>query len=333
MTRSTRKVRQAVVFSAALALVAFGLAYAGQDNTITKSFKVEPGGKLVLETDIGSVEVRGTAAGAVDIVVEREVRNGHDEKILDDFKLDFEQRGNDVYVTGDYDRHGLGRLFDNLWNKFRVRFVITVPSAYNADLRTSGGGITVEDLKGEVVSKTSGGSLHFDKITGNVRGNTSGGSIKAGFVDGDVDVHTSGGDIRIEETKGRVLARTSGGGIRISKAWGEVDADTSGGSITAEEVMGALRADTSGGSVTATISSQPKSRCSLSTSGGSITVTLAPDIAMDVNAHASGGHVSTDFPVTIQGKIERSSLQAKINGGGPELYLRTSGGGIHIKKR
>jgi len=85
--------------------------------------------------------------------------------------------------------------------------------------------------------------------------------------------------------------------------------------------------------VTATISSQPKSRCSLSTSGGSITVTLAPDIAMDVNAHASGGHVSTDFPVTIQGKIERSSLQAKINGGGPELYLRTSGGGIHIKKR
>jgi hypothetical protein len=54
---------------------------------------------------------------------------------------------------------------------------------------------------------------------------------------------------------------------------------------------------------------------------------------MDVNAHASGGHVSTDFPVTIQGEIDRSSLQAKINGGGPELYLRTSGGGIHIKKR
>jgi hypothetical protein len=333
MTRSTRKVRQAVVFSAALALVAAGLAYAGQDTTITKSFKVEPGGKLVLDTDIGSVEVRGTAAGAVDIRVEREVRNGHDEKILDEFKLGFEQRGNDVYVTGEYDRHGLSRLFENLWNKFRVRFVIAVPSAYNADLRTSGGGITVSDLKGEVVSKTSGGSLHFDKITGNVRGNTSGGSIKAGFVDGDVDVHTSGGDIRIEETKGRVLARTSGGGIRISKAWGEVDADTSGGSITAEEVMGALRADTSGGSVTATILSQPKSRCSLSTSGGSITVTLAADIAMDVNAHASGGHVSTDFPVTIQGKIERSSLQAKINGGGPELYLRTSGGGIHIKKR
>ena len=237
MTRSTRKVRQAIIFSAALALVAAGLAYAGQDNTVKKSFKVEPGGKLVLDTDIGSVEVRGAPAGAVDITVEREVRNGHDEKVLDDFKLNFEQRGNDVYVTGEYDKHGLSRLFDNLWNKIRIRFVITVPSAYSADLRTSGGGIAVKDLEGEVASKTSGGSLHFDKITGNVRGSTSGGSIEAGFVDGDVDVRTS------------------------------------------------------------------------------------------------GGHVSTDFPVTIQGEIDRSSLQAKINGGGPELYLRTSGGGIHIKKR
>lgn len=333
MTRSIRKARQAVVFSAALALVAAGLAYPGQDNTITKSFKVEPGGKLVLDTDIGSVDVRGGQAGAVDITVEREVRSGHDEKILDDFKLNFEQRGNDVYLTGEYDKHGLSRFFDNLWNKIRVRFIITVPSAYNVDLRTSGGSISVKDLKGEVVSKTSGGSLHFDKITGNVRGNTSGGSIEAGFVDGDVDIHTSGGDIRIEETKGRVMARTSGGGIRVIKAWGEVDADTSGGSITIEEVRGAIRAETSGGSVTAMISSQPKSRCSLSTSGGSIHVTLAADIAVDVNAHASGGHVSTDFPVTIQGKIDRSSLQAKINGGGPELYLRTSGGGIHIKKK
>jgi len=175
MTRSARTSRYAVVFLAALAFVAAGLAYAGQDNTITKSFKVEPGGKLVLDTDIGSVEVRGAPAGTVDITVERKVRNGHDDKVLEDFKLNFEQRGNDVYVTGEYDKHGLSRLFDNIWNKLRIRFIITVPSAYSADLRTSGGGVTVRDLKGEVVSKTSGGSLHFDKITGNVRGSTSGG--------------------------------------------------------------------------------------------------------------------------------------------------------------
>ena len=35
--------------------------------------------------------------------------------------------------------------------------------------------------------------------------------------------------------------------------------------------------------------------------------------------------------VTIQGKINRRELKAKINGGGPELYLHTSGGSIYIK--
>ena len=96
---------------------------------------------------------------------------------------------------------------------------------------------------------------------------------------------------------------------------------------------GALKAKTSGGSVTAAIAAQPGSRCELSTSAGSITVQLAAGVAVDIDAHPSGGHVETDIPVTVQGEIGRSTLKAKINGGGPELYLRASGGSLHIKKR
>ena len=333
MARLTRISQVAVVLAAALVLVHAGMAYGAEENTITKSYKVEPGGKLVVDTDLGSIDVRGAEANSVDITVTREVRRGSEEKALAEFKLDFEQRGNDVYVTGDRDKHGISWFWDNLGNRLRVRFVITVPKAYNLDLKTSGGGIDIVDIKGRVESRTSGGSLSYDRITGNVLGKTSGGNIRIGAVDGEVEVHTSGGDIKIDETKGNVMARTSGGSIRINRAGGEVDVHTSGGSISADDVMGALKADTSGGSVTATISVQPKSRCELTTSGGSITIYLAGNVAMDVNAHSSGGHVSTDFPVTLQGEIKRDSLQAKINGGGPELYLRTSGGGIHIRKK
>jgi hypothetical protein len=48
----------------------------------------------------------------------------------------------------------------------------------------------------------------------------------------------------------------------------------------------------------------------------------------------SGGHVANDFPVTVkaQGELKRSALQGKINGGGPLVWLRTSGGNIHIEK-
>ena len=102
--------------------------------------------------------------------------------------------------------------------------------------------------------------------------------------------------------------------------------------ITVEEVMGTINAHTSGGSVKAHISRQPDSDCRLTTSGGSITVYLERDISVNLDASTSGGSVYTDFPVTIRGKINPRKLNAKINGGGPLLYLHTSGGSIHIKE-
>lgn len=333
MSLSSRKTQGAAVAAALLVLLFAGALQAAEDTTVNRSFQVKPGGKLVLVTDLGSIDVRGGASETVAIAVYREVRRGDPDRVLEDFKLDFEQRGDDVYVTGEYDRRGFRRFWDNLRNRLRVRFVVTVPAVYGLDLKTSGGGIFASGVEGPVAAKTSGGGLEFDGIKGDVRGTTSGGGIRIGRVDGGVDIHTSGGDIRIVETTGRVEASTSGGGIRIERAGGEVDAHTSGGGISADDVRGALRASTSGGSVTAVISSQPQSRSSLTTSGGSVDVYLGEGVGVEVDAHSSGGSVSTDFPVTLQGRVERHSLRARIGGGGPELFLRSSGGGIHIRKK
>lgn len=335
MNAKTPTLRIAILVTAALALAAAGAAtaYAGEEDVVTKSFPAAPGGKLVLDTDIGAVEIRGADTGTVDIAVYREVRRGDRDKVLREFRLAFDQRGNDVYVTGDRDRHGISGLWDDIWKKLKVRFVVTVPRSFDADVRTSGGGIDIADLLGRVAARTSGGDVSCDRIGGNVEAKTSGGDVRIGVVDGRVEARTSGGDIRIVEAKGNVQARTSGGDIHIERALAEVDAHTSGGDITAGDVGGALKAKTSGGSVTAAIASQPGSRCELTTSGGSVTVRLAANVAVDIDAHSSGGHVDTDIPVTVQGEIGRSTLKAKINGGGPELYLRTSGGSIHIKKR
>ena len=84
--------------------------------------------------------------------------------------------------------------------------------------------------------------------------------------------------------------------------------------------------------MSAVISTQPAGDCSLTTSGGSITVHMKDDIGVDLNAKTSGGKVSSDLPVVIQGEISKHRIRGKINGGGPELYLKTSGGSIRIKR-
>jgi DUF4097 and DUF4098 domain-containing protein YvlB len=68
------------------------------------------------------------------------------------------------------------------------------------------------------------------------------------------------------------------------------------------------------------------------TSGGSINVTLAGNVSMTIDAETSGGRIESELPLTVQGRFGQSRLQGELNGGGPELVLRTSGGSINIKE-
>jgi len=310
-----RFTRLTILFFAILVFLATGSASVSIDDSIQKTFSVDSGGTLEIDTERGSIEVRGISGNTVEIEVIRKVKTSDTtkaEKVLDNFKIEFKQSGKDVFVIGE--RAKKESIWDKIWNRLNIKFIVSVPEIYNVKLKTSGGSISVEDIEGEVNIKTSGGSLTLNDIRGPVWGKTSGGNIKIGEVDGQVDVNTSGGSIKIERARGRV------------------DAHTSGGSITVKEVIGTINADTSGGSIKAHILQQPESDCRLTTSGGSVTVYLAGDIAVNVDAGTSGGSVHTEFPVTIKGKINKRKLKAKINGGGPLLYLHTSGGSVYIKE-
>jgi DUF4097 and DUF4098 domain-containing protein YvlB len=296
-----------MAFALAVAAAVPGLA--DSERTWEKTFDVSPGGFLTVETDYGSIEVGTSGSDKVEVEV---IVKADREKYLDDFEVEFEQNGNDVSIFGEHKKRR--SFWSNFRKSLRVEFLVTVPRQFELDLHTVGGSISVGNLDGDVRSETSGGSLNFERINGNVHGRTSGGSIQLESCTGEADV------------------KTSGGGITIGEVRGEVSARTSGGSITVEEVMGMINASTSGGGVTAYITGQPRDDCHLSTSGGSIKVYLQKDISVFVDAHTSGGHVETDFPVTVRGKLKKSTLRGKINDGGPELYLRTSGGSIYLRE-
>ncbi|MBL7074590.1 DUF4097 family beta strand repeat protein [candidate division KSB1 bacterium] len=334
MKSVSRNYQWASIAIAALLLIASPSARGEIEDRIKKSFEVGSGGQLTLTTDLGLIEVQAVDGNTLEVEVIRKVyarnRKKADE-ILEDFEIEFSQSGKDVDIRAEY-KGEKRRFWDFDQVRLRVRYLISVPREYNVDLKTAGGSISVDDLEGEVRSKTSGGSLHFGRIQGPVWGKTSGGSIELDGCRGKAEVKTSGGSISIGEVDGDVLAHTSGGSIRIKRAKGSVDAKTSGGSITVEEVMGSINATTSGGTVKAHISRQPQGDCRLATSGGSVVVYMTEDIAVDVDAKTSGGRVVTELPVTVQGELSKTSLQAKINGGGPALVLRTSGGNIHLRK-
>ena len=301
--------------------VSIALTGAAAADSIKQHFNVEPGGQLVVEADGARLEVNGSTVDEVHVTI---TRSG-DSAIEDDYDIDFTQQGDEVRVTLERHRRWWG------WSSRSLVINIETPRRFDVDLETSGGRIVVEDINGTIEAISSGGGLHFESVDGPIYGRTSGGSIYLEGTSGDADLKTSGGSINIGEVDGKVQARTSGGKISIERGGDPVFAKTSGGSIEIGEALGAVQASTSGGHIRAGISAQPSADSKLTTSGGSVTVYLNPSIALNLDARASGGRVRSDLPITVQGDISKNRLEGDLNGGGPLLYLRSSGGSVNLR--
>lgn len=283
---------------------------------MTRTFSVDEGGTLYMDVSQGRIEIRTDPGNQVNVQVIRYARTYDKRRAEEAFRdnpIEFRQTGPDVWIEMEKPRGRLFGVFER--GKVGQRFVVTVPESYNLDLRTSGGGIEVGDIEGKVRARTSGGSLKFGRIKGELQGATSGGRIVLASCTNEVDLRTSGGSI-------------SAG--RLDK---EARLSTSGGRIEVTEARKAVQANTSGGSISVGFYESPSSDCRLTTSGGGIDVSLPEGAKFVVDARTSGGRVHIDFPVTMSGSLSSTRLDAEVNGGGPLLYLRTSGGSIRILQK
>ena len=303
--------------STAAAVVAL-MATGAVAETEQRSFEAAAGGRFVLDADWGKVEVETWDRDAADVVVER---TGELES------LEFDEQEGTITVRARKKERG---IFGWFRSDSAPLFQITVPRRFDLELTTAGGKIGIADIDGEVVARTAGGSLEIGEVAGSVHGRTAGGSIRIADAAGAVDARTSGGTIRIGRVGGPVSARTTGGSIHIDDALGSVSAHTTGGSIKLGEVGGTLDAKTTGGSIRATLARQPEGDSKLRTTGGSIDLAVSEDVGVDVDARTTGGRVSSDLQAAAPVSESKSALVSPVNGGGPKLTLRTTGGSIRL---
>jgi DUF4097 and DUF4098 domain-containing protein YvlB len=314
------RLRRPTLLVALVALATWPALTLSAASRLEKTLKLEPGGTFRLETDIGSVTVTGKPTPDVRLVVTS-------AKELDELlSFRFDEGNRSVTVTARR-KHRVSGWFGD--GNSRVRYEIEVPAQTALDLHTSGGkiaiegirsrskldtsggGITVSDLVGDLEADTSGGPISLRDIKGRTRVQTSGGGIEGANLDGSLSAETSGGSIELDRVTGDIHATSSGGGIRIAQAGGRIEAETSGGGIEASFAKGNAR----GGS--------------LETSGGGIEVAIDPEIGFEIDAE--GNSVKTDMPVRVVGEISRRSLHGSLGKGGETLRLHTSGGGVRIK--
>ena len=124
------------------------------------------------------------------------------------------------------------------------------------------------------------------------------------------------------------------GGIGVAGVTGQMSLETTNGSVNLVEIGGDVRAHTQNGSLNVQLAGRKWDGRGLDaeTQNGSVRMAIPSDYAAQIETGTVNGRMSTDFPVTLQGRIGRN-LTLPLNGGGATLRAMTTNGSVSLTRR
>ena len=137
----------------------------------------------------------------------------------------------------------------------------------------------------------------------------------------------------VQVPRGVILnALTTNGSVHCRDLNSVVKAATTNGNVEVSTSEWASAITTNGGVRVAMGSAKWNGELELKTTNGSVNVTLPASAEFTVNAATTNGGIHTDFPITVQGNLTSKDLSGTVGGGGRELKVATTNGGIELKK-
>ena len=220
-----------------------------------------PGREFRALTDLGSVEVQGTASQVTYVVRKRsnESTEALARKQFEQLRITASKVGDAVVLEG--------RMMSRGVNRMAADFVVQIPRLTQmVKAETHGGALSFGSIQGAVLGFTAGGAVKVDDIGGTVKLTSGGGAIDAGTINSDMFLQSGGGAISVQRVSGQLVVKTGGGKVKIGtsgpttietgagnievmKCNGELKATSGGGNLNFGEIAGNLTAETSGGSV------------------------------------------------------------------------------------
>ena len=135
-----------------LALLMAGATPILADTRIEREWVLAPGGECEVDTDVGSVEVRGTSRSGVHVVI-----TSRSDDIESKFDVEFEDGPDSAAVR--VTRKGMANKWLSWGRGGNLKFVIEVPRQTRISVDTAGGSIEIESIDDAAHLDTSGGSI------------------------------------------------------------------------------------------------------------------------------------------------------------------------------
>ncbi|MBT3268411.1 DUF4097 family beta strand repeat protein [Candidatus Poribacteria bacterium] len=282
-----------------------------------------------IEAFNGAIRVTGDDSDTIDIVATRVVRTSDEsrgEEYARRVTVDITIDGDTLNVRTAAPSDEPGYI-----ESVSVEYAVSVPRRLAAFAASRNGAIDVTGLDGAVDAETKNGAVTLVDIRGEAKARTSNGKITLDDVTSVVEAKTSNGavSVRCETVSSAARIESDNGGVELV-----VD-----GTLRAPVTM-----STTNGKVTARVRIL-RDEIELSTSNGAIDITVLDTLAGGIDARTSIGAIDLHVPRKAGFRLDATSGSAsistpwgsgdrgfvsEINGGGPEVTLRTSSGSVRI---
>lgn len=126
---------------------------------------------------------------------------------------------------------------------------------------------------------------------------------------------------------------TTNGGIAIADVNGRIDFTALNGGVVLKRVGGAVRGSTTNGGLVIELTGDRWDGDSLdvSTTNGGVIMSVPENYSAHLQTGTVNGSVSVDFPVTVQGRINKQ-IAVNLGSGGATVKAMTTNGGVHLKR-
>jgi putative adhesin len=127
---------------------------------------------------------------------------------------------------------------------------------------------------------------------------------------------------------------TTNGGIALHDVRGTVEFKTTNGGVTVDSTAGSVHGRTTNGGINVSLrgSAWEGEGLDLETTNGGVKVQIPGDYNARLVTGTVNGGMRMDFPVTVQGRIDKR-LDVTLGQGGPTVRVVTTNGGVVIGRR
>ncbi len=302
------------------------------EETFAKTESLARDGKVEIHNVSGDVEVATWDRNEVKIDAKKTSRASSMDKAKENaskVKIEVTREDGILKIETKYPKPSVRGL------NVSVYYKVIIPSQATINAKSVSGNVTLENIGGKAAANTTSGDVVVLGTQNGVKAESVSGDVRVKNIENGVYCKTVSGDVEARNVAGNADLNCVSGDVVAENIRGNVEADTVSGNVKLQDISGAdfVKGKTMSGYAIYQGDITPNGRYSLNAHSGRVEMTIPSGSAFDLTASTFSGSIHSEFDILTSGKLNKKKISGSVNGGGPDVELKSFSGNIYLKKK